>query len=136
MRHLATGLTGREDGQAVVEFALVVSLLFLMLLGVMEFGRIMHAYLAVEYASREGARVGALGRTDADISTAVRTVLPPTVDLAKIATTITPVFADRKPGTSVSVKVTYTAPIDFPGIRQILGRSSLTLAGQTVMRVE
>ena len=43
-------------GAALVEFVIVVPLLILMLLGIMEFGVIMHDYIMLNQAAREGAR--------------------------------------------------------------------------------
>ena len=65
-------LRKNESGQTLVEFALIASLLFLILFGIIEFGRIFHAYLVVTSAAREGARKAAITGTAADIETAVR----------------------------------------------------------------
>jgi hypothetical protein len=45
-------------GQALVEFAFVVPLFLLLLLGMMEFGIAFNRQLTLEYATREGARTG------------------------------------------------------------------------------
>jgi hypothetical protein len=45
-------------GQSVVEFAMVLPFLMLLILGAVEFGFVFNANLSLEYASREGARVG------------------------------------------------------------------------------
>jgi Flp pilus assembly protein TadG len=136
MRHPALNRIKGEEGQAAVEFALVASLLVLLLLGIMQFGSLMHAYLSIEYASREGARAGALGKPDAQIASTVQEALPATLDLTRIQTIVTPAPADRRSGEAVTVRVTYTSPIDFPWMAEIIGRDSLTLSGQTVMRIE
>jgi Flp pilus assembly protein TadG len=60
-----------ESGQTLVEFALIASLLFLVLFGIIEFGRIFHAYLVVTSAAREGARKAAVTGTAADIEAAI-----------------------------------------------------------------
>ncbi len=49
----------RSTGQGLVEFALVLPILLLLLLGVFEFGRLMVIYAGVTSASREAARFGA-----------------------------------------------------------------------------
>ncbi len=49
----------RSNGQGLVEFALVLPMLLLLLLGVIEFGRLMVIYAGVTSASREAARYGA-----------------------------------------------------------------------------
>jgi hypothetical protein len=48
----------RERGQTVVEFALIVPVFTLILLGMLEFGFVFDHTLTIQYASREGARVG------------------------------------------------------------------------------
>ncbi len=48
-----------ERGQGLVEFALIVPLFLLILVVMIDFGFAFYAHLTVEYASREGARVGA-----------------------------------------------------------------------------
>lgn len=55
----------REDaGAAAVEFALVCILLLMMTVGIVEFGRLYSAKLAVTHAAREGARQAAVNRYD------------------------------------------------------------------------
>jgi hypothetical protein len=57
----AHGRRGRwgERGQGLVEFALVLPLFMVLLLGVLEFGTAFRHHLSLEYATREGARSGA-----------------------------------------------------------------------------
>ena len=54
---------GRRDrGQSLVEFAVLVPVFMLILIGMLEFGLMFNHDLTLQYASREGARVGsALG---------------------------------------------------------------------------
>lgn len=56
-------LPWRKDGQAVVEFALIFPLVVFMLFAVIEFGRLMQAYVTIQHASREGARYAVTGRS-------------------------------------------------------------------------
>lgn len=51
-------LSHKNSGQGFVEFALIFPLLLLLVLGVIEFGRLMFIYAAVATASREAARYG------------------------------------------------------------------------------
>jgi Flp pilus assembly protein TadG len=48
----------RERAQGIVEFALVLPLLLVLILGIIEAGRLLFVYSAVNSASREGARYG------------------------------------------------------------------------------
>lgn len=53
------GRRHHAQGQGVVEFALVVPVFLLLLLGMLEFGLAFDHTLTLSYATREGARVGA-----------------------------------------------------------------------------
>jgi Flp pilus assembly protein TadG len=55
-----------ERGAALVEFALIVPVLVMLLMGLIECGRAYNMKLAVEAAAREGARELALNYDDAD----------------------------------------------------------------------
>jgi Flp pilus assembly protein TadG len=57
----------------MVEFALVVPLLLVLIMGMVDFGMALRAYVTVTNASREGARLGVTCRTDGPITD--RTVL-------------------------------------------------------------
>ena len=66
----------RRSGQAVVEFALVLPVFLLLLLGVVEFGRIFLRLHLLTNASREGARVASLpGNLEADVQDRVSDLL-------------------------------------------------------------
>lgn len=124
----------RQKGQALVEMALVLTILLALIMGTIDMGRALHSYLALEHASREGARAGALGRTDLEIDETVRNALSPVVDRTKVVVTITPPESSRTRGTPVSVRVSYPMEYLFPYLQSLLG--TLNLVGETVMRVE
>jgi len=50
-----------ERGAAAVEMALVMPILILMIMGIIDFGRIFNGEIQLSQAAREGARVAALG---------------------------------------------------------------------------
>ena len=57
-----------ESGAELIEFALVLPLLLLVLLGIIDFGFLFQRYEVVTNAAREGARVAVLpGYGDADV---------------------------------------------------------------------
>src|SRR4029079_7300001 len=63
-------------GAAVVEFAVVSPVFFLLIFGMIEYGRLVMVQQVLTNASREGARVGVLdGSTQADVTTAVNNYL-------------------------------------------------------------
>lgn len=125
------GLWRSERGQSVVELALVLPVLVLLLTGILEFGLIIHQYLAVTEAAREGARVAAVGQTDAQVNSKV-TSAAPSIDAAKLTVTITPA-APRSRGSSVTVSV--SAPVQsVTGYLQAVVPASVQ--GTATMRVE
>ncbi|MEO6206487.1 MAG: TadE/TadG family type IV pilus assembly protein [Candidatus Limnocylindrales bacterium] len=58
LRHLDRPDAAPARGQSLVEFALVLVPLFLILLGIIQFGFIFNSYVTITNASREGARTG------------------------------------------------------------------------------
>jgi Flp pilus assembly protein TadG len=64
-----TGASGRRidaaDGAAAVEFALVITLLFAIIGGIVDFGFAFNAQVNLTHAAREAARVEAIGSGDA-----------------------------------------------------------------------
>jgi Flp pilus assembly protein TadG len=53
-----------ERAQAMVEFALVSVVFFLLIFGIFDMTRLFQSWVAVQHASREGARYAITGRTD------------------------------------------------------------------------
>jgi len=122
-----------EKGQALVELAIAISLLLMILLGIVEFARIGHAYLVATHASREGARVGALRHADPQIVNHVWDSAS-SLNLDRLVVSIRPSQASRLRGESVEVTVTYDVALITP-----LGRflpDPFPVVGRTVMRVE
>jgi Flp pilus assembly protein TadG len=62
LRHLNNWITNKpkRSGQSLVEFALVSLLLFTLILGILEMGRVMFIYTQIVQAAQEGARYGAV----------------------------------------------------------------------------
>jgi Flp pilus assembly protein TadG len=56
----------REDGASAVEFAIVASVLLMVLFGTIQFGIAYNRYQGLNAAAREGARVGSLQNTTVD----------------------------------------------------------------------
>ncbi len=62
-------LRRKEKGQGLVEFALILPLLMLLLLGIVEASRIIWAYITVQTAAREAARFAVSGRPNITANT-------------------------------------------------------------------
>jgi Flp pilus assembly protein TadG len=123
-----------ERGQALVEMALVLGILLLLLTGIVEFGRVLNAQLAVSHASREGARIAVVGATDDLISQRVRNAAG-TLDVNKVSITVSPSSNERIRGTELRVLVEYPVDIVMPFMNKILPDPYL-VRGATTMRVE
>ena len=123
----------KKRGQAIVEFALILPVFILLFFGIVEFGLVFHQYLVVTAASREGARVAALGGSDAETLTMVNTSAA-SINSGQLTTTITP--ANRVKGQTVSVQVTNPVTIRAPLIAQVFPQNPFPVTGTTIMRVE
>ena len=90
----------KEDGQALVEFALVLPLLLILVCGIIDFGWIFGCQLSASSAAREAARYTAIhyndSTTDNDAAIAqdivedyAPTLVSPSVTLTKSSDTVT-----------------------------------------------
>jgi Flp pilus assembly protein TadG len=62
----------RERGQSLVEFALVVPVFIVLVLGIVDFGMALRSYVTVTNAAREGARYAVLGCKDSTQEDAIK----------------------------------------------------------------
>jgi Flp pilus assembly protein TadG len=99
-------ITRDDRGAAMVEFAIVLPVLLLVLMGIIEFGRAYNAQVSIQAAAREGARELALRHGSDDVVTATREGAP-TVTIDGIAQTPCPATGDGK------AKVTVTESFSF-----------------------
>ena len=63
----------QERGAAAVEFALIVPILLLFVLGIIDFGRLYYTQINLTQAAREGARLEALGSSGTAVTNGVTT---------------------------------------------------------------
>lgn len=59
-KHRRPDVTHRRRADSIVEFALVLPMLLLILFGILEVGRVLDAWIVVQNAARQGARVGTM----------------------------------------------------------------------------
>jgi Flp pilus assembly pilin Flp len=123
-----------ERGQTLVEMALVLPLLCLLILGIVEFGRIFNTYLVVTNASREGARAAAVGKGDTQVVAAVKQAAI-TIEADQLVIVIDPPGEERVRGNGVQVEVRYDLPLVAPVITSMLPNPFPIRAAAT-MRVE
>ena len=120
----------------MVEFAVIAPLLFLFILGILEFGRMVMVEQFLTNAAREGARRGILEQTTAsDVQTAVTDYLTGGTVSGATVTVSPSQLADVGFGdpVSVSISVPYDQVSWLPAPWFLSGT---TLSGHCVMRGE
>ncbi len=134
-------------GSAIVEMALILPVFLLMLIGMLEFGMVLHDYIMITEAARAGARAAAVGTEDSGILDVVQKAAP-SLDQGKLVVTITPPGKGNRPvGTAATVTLTYPVDIPVPSIANPFSGgggaaefailpSDINLIGTAVMRVE
>ncbi|MGO4886435.1 TadE family protein [Anaerobacillus sp. MEB173] len=111
-----------ESGQSIVEFAFIIPLLILILVGIFEFGLIFHTQLTLNNVSRDAARMESIGK-DSD-------TIYDEFDL-----TVTFEDANKARGSKVTAYVTESYTITTPFLAQLFS-DPIELESTTVMRVE
>jgi Flp pilus assembly protein TadG len=122
----------------MVEFALVLPVVLLLLMGIIQFGIVFNDYIQVTSAAREGARKAAVSRTAADptgASVQAAKDSAPSLDQSQMTVTVT---ADQdstgwKQGGNVTVKVTYPWSVQLMGYVVL---NNKVMSAQTTMRIE
>jgi Flp pilus assembly protein TadG len=124
-----------EQGQDAAEFALILPILFLILMGMFDMGRAVYYTSTLNSAAREGARYASVHPTDtAGIEAAVDYIA---VGIAPDDLTITTTLAPGGAYDVVQVAVTYNMPIVTPLIGGFFGGDNeVTLGSQASMKTE
>ena len=121
-------------GQSLVETAIVLPLVLLLLMAIIDFGFLFNNYIVISNASREAARKGSLGGTDAEIIQLVQNYTS-TLDSSRVSIDIYPAQSQRFHGSEIKVTVRYNNPMITPVIGSLPG-NEIPLQGQVIMRVE
>ena len=124
-----------SHGQSIVETALVLPIMILIIMAIIDFGFLFNNYIVLSNASREAARMAAVGAMDAAISTRINS-LTGTLIAANRTTSILPAQNLRTHGTQVTVIITYDNHMITPVIAAIFPGGATLLRSKTVMRVE
>lgn len=112
----------------MVEFVLVLPIFLLLVFGIVDFGMGFHAWLTVTNSAREGARLGAVRASSADITQRVQDTAD-TLDQANMTVVVTNAQGD--PGESVVVDVDYDYTLITP-LDSVLGIVSGGSVGPTI----
>lgn len=122
-----------QQGSAMVEFALVSMVLFLLLFGIVQVGLLFQTQWTLEDAARNGVRLAAMpgNRTEAQIRNTIITIVQPSIILTASNISISPTI--RQPGDPVTIVINlnYKTPVSF-GVLP----SSYNLTARAVMMQE
>lgn len=127
-----------QKGQALVELAILLPLLFLIVFGITEFGRALYIKNTLTNAAREGARRASISPTDptadpalTDLRGKIDDVCSFPIVQSDIVITSTP----TPPQHGVST-ITVSVPYDFKFMYDLVGLETITLEGQASMFYE
>lgn len=136
-----------ERGQSVLEFVVVLPIIFVFLFLTVEGAILLRTWIAVEHASREGARYAVVRNSTGDVEAFTMTRLT-NADSALSGSTVTVTVSGAsadpctaEPGSDVEVSVHYdytyrTVLLDFLSLAGGGSLPSIGLNGQTHMRLE
>lgn len=130
----------RNSGQALVEFAVVVPILMLLILGLVDFARAWNTYQVITDAAREGARTAVIDNptiTEADVLVTMSSAMARAgLNTTDATITITGFRSGR--GNPTTVQIDYQYELGWVGLLLALasGDEFLTLSTQFVMRNE
>lgn len=117
-----------EDGQALVEFALVLPVLLVLAFAMVQLADLGVTRLALEHAAAEGVRTGALTNDDELIRDSVAAAAAP-LRAADVHVVVVPA-QDEVPrtgdprGSLIRVHLRYVLPLALPGLPQLEARAS------------
>ena len=123
-----------EQGQSMVETALILPVLLLLILGIIDFGRMMYSFSHLHMAAQETVRVGSLGEGDADIIAFARGYVQMN-DTNQLIINISPTELNRDAGDYVTVKLEYPFEFFTPLVSSLFP-SSLSIKAESTIRVE
>jgi Flp pilus assembly protein TadG len=118
-----------ERGAAAVEFALVVPLLLMLLIGIIEVSRALNTQATLSAAAREAARSMSLVNNVAQARTAAQTAVG-SLGLSSSAISVTPATCALDGSTTVTVTITYHQTF----VAGLLGSTGVDLTGTAAMR--
>jgi Flp pilus assembly protein TadG len=137
-----------QKGAAIVEFAIILPLMVLLVVGIGEFGLAWYNKQVIVNASREGVRAGIVRGADFSDDATIRSIVknyanPRLVDFSGTSLTdgditLTPLNENTRKtaafGTDFKVEITYNYGLLVPSLFHL--GTTLTLKGRTLMKLE
>ena len=124
-----------ENGQTLVEFALILPILLLLVMGIIQFGIIFSAQIGITNAAREGARVAAVGYSESEVQDTVSHTVGSHISFNLVSTGV--VYpAGATIGQDVTVTVVGEVELIVPIPDVFVPGGSIGLTAVSTMRVE
>lgn len=120
-----------EKGAALVEMALILPILIVLLFGIIDFGRIFHAYLTLDHAGREAAREASVGNDETTVINRAVGAASGLISTSQVNVDFDP---DQTRGSYVTVTLTHQVDYLTPVIGNLV--SPFPLTDVTKMRIE
>jgi len=123
-----------EKGQSLVEMALLLPILVILLVGILDFGRVLYTNLHLQLAAQEIVRVAGLGADDQEIRDFANgfVQIKNTEDLIL---SISPEQSERASGEYVTISMNYPMEIMTPFISEILP-APINIRTESTIRIE
>ncbi len=141
----------RKSGQSLVEFALVAPLFFLLVFGVIDFGRLFFTQATLQHALREAGRYAVTGnklpgtnpetsqpytRVESIKQIAKQAAMGLDVSSVSVSSQSGGAGSAGAPGDYVTVSITYTLKLITPIIGKFYNNGEHTFVAQTTFRNE
>jgi Flp pilus assembly protein TadG len=123
-----------ERGQSMVEMALIVPLFLFILVGIIDFGKVIYSYAHLQMAAQETVRLGGLGEKDAVITAFAKDYVN-LGDTTNLQVEITPNDTIRKSGDYVTVTLRFPHKFMTPIISKFFP-ASYAIETDSTIRVE
>lgn len=129
-----------EKGQTIVEFAIILPILLIVVMGIIQFGLIFLGFATISNAAREGARVGIVQPTYDDAKSAaiikVNEAFDATPTVTKDGDPVFSSLVDFRRGNSFRVTVSGKVDIIVPLLGSVFPSGEVSISRTSTMRIE
>lgn len=127
-------MLNNEKGQSLAEFALVLPLLLILIVGMVDLGRVLYVYSGLHFTVQETVRVGGFGYNDAEIADFASDHFAPG-DGGQLNVSISPEEGARKSGEYMTVTLGYEVAPITPFASQLFN-GPIQLSADSTIRIE
>lgn len=123
-----------QRGQSLVEFALVIPVFLLLVLFIVDLGRMAYTYTNLHFTVQETVRKGSFGHTDVEMITYAKTHFT-AGNPDQLSVSISPSETVRRPGDQLTVNFTYLLEPIMP-LAELVVSGPIELKVDSTIRIE